>query len=307
MPRLWTHKLVSMALVSVIFGLIFPRSLITLFGALVAAWICDWTIDRFGHRTVHMNNGYSRSLRTPLTHSVLTAPIIGLGVGLLTAYLLIAVKVFLGGLVSGDLYDVFVTSLGEGAWFLNFQNFNVVMSLTGTMTGLLHLFLDSFTQSGILAPFKRWRIAGVSARDAGLNVTLKLAAILTMAYVLGVRIPFVGALFPIPLFTLPVLALGLVAGTAVTIIRHRGISSSQLVSSSDFSRQQQTFSQDQQGSFKVPRSVQAISASTVTVHFSPIQTANCIQCGAAIYPNERVCLECGAYQGSNFRTCSSHR
>ena len=210
-----------MTLASVIFGLVFPRSLTTVAAVLLAAWLADWVIDRFGHKTVYTYDGDSHSSRIPVTHSIMTAPVIGLLVGLMTAYLLIALRIFVTGFFAGDLYDMFVITVGGGAWFLNFLNFNTAMALTGIATAVLHLLMDSLTESGIYTPFKRWAIANVSTRDPGLNITLKLASVLTITYVLSVRISFIGELFPIPFFVLPVLALGLLAGTVLTIVRHK--------------------------------------------------------------------------------------
>jgi len=251
MPRLRTHQLASAALASVVFGLVFPHPLTTLIGAFIVAWIADWVIDRFGHRSAMTYDGYFDSSRTPLTHSVLTAPSIGFLVGLLIAYLLIAIKTCVTGLFSGDPFDAFVATVSGGGWFLSFLNFNVVLSSTGIMTGLLHLFLDSLTQNGIYLPFKRGSISNVSACDAGLNITLKLAAILTMTYVLGTTISLVGALLPLPLFLLPLLALGLLTGTLVTIVRHRNDSYSEPNFRSSSSSHHQMFTRGDENSFNV--------------------------------------------------------
>lgn len=67
-------------------------------------------------------------------------------------------------------------------------------------------------------PFKRWRIARVG--DTTLNVTLKLAGFVTIVYVFGVRVSFIGELFPIPLYILPLLAVALLAGMTVIVARH---------------------------------------------------------------------------------------
>jgi hypothetical protein len=209
-----------MAFVAVIFGLVFPRSLTTVVAVLVAAWLADSAIDRFGHTTFNTYDRDSYSSRTPVTHSVLTGPIVGLVVGLLTAYLLISVRVVAGAVFQTDFFDVFVSAVGAGAWFLHFLNFNIAMGLAGIMTAVLHLFLDSLTEDGVYTPMKRWELAGVDPRDTTLNVTLKLAGLVMIVYVFGVRVPFAGDLFPVPLAVLPVLSVGLLVGTALSIIRH---------------------------------------------------------------------------------------
>ena len=166
----------------------------TLIAVLLAAWLVDWVIDRFGHTAPYYGESYSS--RTPMTHSILTAPIVELAVGLLTAYLLISVRAAAAALFQTGFFDVFVSAVGGGTWLLNFLNFNIAMALAGVLTGLLHLILDSFTEGGIYVPFKRWGIARVDARNMALNATLKLAGLVTILYVFGVRVSFIGELFP---------------------------------------------------------------------------------------------------------------
>jgi membrane-bound metal-dependent hydrolase YbcI (DUF457 family) len=111
-----THYVFSTGVTAFIIG-ISPA----LLAGIVSAIATDWCIDEFGHK------GYGPYVhRTPLTHSIITAPLIGLTIGLVvgTFALLIHPASLLGGIIGG------------------------------VAASACHLFADSFTMSGIFAP--RW-------------------------------------------------------------------------------------------------------------------------------------------------------
>jgi len=55
--RLYTHQLASAAAVSVIFGLTLLSRLI-----IIATAFTNWVIDRFGHRTVYLEENVEPSI-----------------------------------------------------------------------------------------------------------------------------------------------------------------------------------------------------------------------------------------------------
>ncbi len=117
--------------------------------AFISAYLTDTIIDVAGHS--RNQNGFP--VRTRLTHSVLTAPVWG----------------FLIGAVVG-------TFLGVGF---------AAGAVGGLAASFCHLFLDAACESGIYAPFRRWRIAGgrIPYNDPLTNGTFLLAGV--FAFVIG--------------------------------------------------------------------------------------------------------------------------
>jgi len=113
MARLDTHYALSLGVTAMILKISIP----TLLG-FVAAVGTDWVIDTFGHTW-----GRHWFRRTPLTHSIITAPFVGLGVGLLIGVLFQFAHIFaigqavVGGLVASGCH-LFLDSLTEGGIFI---------------------------------------------------------------------------------------------------------------------------------------------------------------------------------------------
>jgi len=118
--------------------------LYTIVAGSVVGYLTDTIIDRVGHSKVG-----ERLDRNSLTHSILTAPTIGILLG-----------------------------LGSSI----FLNHGFALVLAGFLAGVCHLLADSLTEAGVFAPFSRRRLCSLPFDDWLLNLALSMFGGLLLAY-----------------------------------------------------------------------------------------------------------------------------
>ena len=144
MVKMITHFLFSFGVVAIALAP-FLHSWWLIFPATIVALFTNLAIDLFGHE------GGSR---TPLTHSIVYAPVWGIGLGAVFGFIM------------------YIQTRGQmpiamfSAWIL-----------CGVISSLCHLFSDSLTQGGIYVPTEhkknaRWRIASYKYNNPMLNLGL---------------------------------------------------------------------------------------------------------------------------------------
>ena len=124
----------------------------TLSHLLLAGWVAlstGFVIDALGH-----SRRGGRSVRSWTTHSVVTAPLWGASIGLVTV---LALSVFLHGFQEGPL-------LGFAA-------------LLGVASGYSHLLLDSMTEGGVYGLRRRVALAHHGNRNPVLNLAFLLLGV----------------------------------------------------------------------------------------------------------------------------------
>jgi hypothetical protein len=128
--------------------------------ALGSAWLTDLAIDNLGHE----RRGYW-SRRTPLTHSVLTAPAWGL----------------LTGIIVGILTRVTFTALNLPIQVGRQET--IIWGIIGGLTAsICHLFADSTVEGGIyLTRSRRWKLAGIHNNSTTVNLPLALIGLTAFA------------------------------------------------------------------------------------------------------------------------------
>ena len=143
MVKKLTHHFFSSGIITLVMTRL-GVGLFVLAVGLVVGYLTDTIIDKFGHTRSGTNYDRNR-----ITHSTLTAPLIGIGLG-------------------SPLF-----------FFFNFSSFP---ALAGFLAGCSHIFCDSFSQSGIFAPFSRWRLCRFSFDDWRINTILSLSGAALLVY-----------------------------------------------------------------------------------------------------------------------------
>ena len=152
-----THYLFS---TGVSFGLLSLSHALMPGSIVMALWLSlsiNYLIDMLGHVS---RNGYPT--RTRLTHSVLTAPI-------------------LGAFVAAASLDAASLALGS-RWVWEPL---ALWTFMGALVSEEHLFLDSLTEAGVYALKRRIRIAQFDYDNMTLNIVFALLGVLLIAVSLG--------------------------------------------------------------------------------------------------------------------------
>jgi hypothetical protein len=147
MVKMITHHIFSFGVVAIAL-MPFLHAWLLIFPAMIVAFFTNFAIDTLGHE------GGSRPRRTPLTHSIVYAPVWGVGVGV----------------VFGFIMEIMTRSEMPVAMF-------GVWILSGVISSLCHLFSDSLTEGGIYVSTEhsknaRWRLASYKYNDPMLNLGL---------------------------------------------------------------------------------------------------------------------------------------
>jgi hypothetical protein len=130
----------------------------------MALWLSlsiNYLIDVLGHVSRNGN-----PTRTWLTHSVLTAPI-------------------LGALVAAISLDAALRAFGSGPSLEPLA----LWTFMGALVSEEHLFLDSLTESGVYALKRRIAIAHFNYDNMALNIGFALLGVLLITVALGYRTP----------------------------------------------------------------------------------------------------------------------
>jgi hypothetical protein len=138
MTLMRTHNMVNLGAVAALVGVGMNQPFILVTTAQLAAILTDKVIDLAGH--ARSTNRPGRMRRTPVTHSIVTAPAWALGVALLVTY-------------ATDLLLRTGRTFTHTLPFLTFPE-DVAMSIIFAclLAAATHLLLDSMTESGIYVP-----------------------------------------------------------------------------------------------------------------------------------------------------------
>ena len=184
MTLMKTHNMANIGAVAVIVGGIMNQSLLMTTIAQLAAILTDKIIDRVGHSPSERHPGIMK--RTPITHSIITAPVWAIVIGLLVSWaidLIVRPATWLPPLSSTFQGGYYFASIPANA-----TTPTVVACIIAATT---HLTLDALTESGIYVPhipnaneprlFIRWRLAGIRHDDPGLNMSVSIFSLLAYA------------------------------------------------------------------------------------------------------------------------------
>ena len=152
-----THYLFS---TGVSFGALSLSHTLTPGSIVMALWLStsiNYLIDVLGHVSRSCN-----PTRTWLTHSVLTAPV-------------------LGALVAAASLDTASRALGSGSPWESLA----LWTLMGSLVSEEHLFLDSLTEAGVYALKRRIAIAHFNYDNMALNIGFALLGVLLITASLG--------------------------------------------------------------------------------------------------------------------------
>ena len=166
-----THMITSSAVVSfALFTLLDSYTLdytliyLTVGLGMILAILIDSVIDKAGHKQIFTYAHGIIQKRVPLTHDIVSAPIIG-------------------GFI-GFIYGYAFMHLLKGIYVLEFlDKYPAIFAVAGILAALTHLFLDSLTEAGIFIFGKRFRIAGFSYDNIPLNVLFWLLSLMLLLYV----------------------------------------------------------------------------------------------------------------------------
>lgn len=170
MTLMRTHNVVNLGAVAALLGAGMNQPFILVTIAQLAAILTDKVIDLAGHA----QSSRPRIMRrTPVTHSVVTAPAWAVLVGVLVTY---ATNLLPRQMNTTFLHIPFLTLPADTA---------TPIILACLLAAATHLLLDSLTEAGIYVPnlprldgdkriFRRWRIAGIQHDSALLNTPLIL-------------------------------------------------------------------------------------------------------------------------------------
>lgn len=150
--KLGTHYIFSMGTVAYPLSQ-FRVGIFTLALGLLTAFVTDWIIDKLGHRSRKINTrqGERRiQVRSAITHSILTAPLWGLGIGWLITWVL--------------------------------QVNSPALLLAGLVTSTCHLFADAISEGRIFFVFKRRSLANFSYGSVLINLSLILLGLVGLIH-----------------------------------------------------------------------------------------------------------------------------
>jgi len=166
-----THMITSSAVVSFILFTILDSYMLdytliylTVGLGMLLAILVDNVIDKAGHKQIFTYAHGVIQKRTPLTHDIASAPIIGGSIGFIYGY---AFMHLFRGIYVLELLD----------------KYPIIFAIAGVLTALTHLFLDSLTEAGIFILGKRFRIAGFSYDNIPLNILFWLLSLMLLLYV----------------------------------------------------------------------------------------------------------------------------
>jgi len=169
MTRLRTHHAVNIRLTAILVGAIMNHPLLSVTIAQTATILTDRIIDLVGHSPSRVHPGIMK--RTPLTHSIITAPAWAVAVGVAVTY-------------ATDLLFQPATTFYHIPLITLPPDMATPIMLSCLLAAFVHLLLDSTTQAGIYVPhlpsredtriFKRWKLAAFRYDSLPLNASLTL-------------------------------------------------------------------------------------------------------------------------------------
>jgi hypothetical protein len=194
MTQMRTHNMANIGAVAVIVGGMMNQSLLVTTIAQLAAILTDKVIDRIGHSPSERHPGIMK--RTPITHSIITAPVWAIGLGLIVRYGIDTLRNISLGCASTtytSLPNHFYCIAVPPATLLAYipQDITSPIIVASILAAVTHLFLDSITEAGIYFPhipntneprlFIRWRLDGIRHDDPGLSMSVSLLSLLVYA------------------------------------------------------------------------------------------------------------------------------
>ena len=176
MTRLRTHHAVNIGLTAILVGAIMNHPLLSVTIAQAATIFADRIIDLVGHSPSRVHPGIMK--RTPLTHSIITAPAWAIAIGVAVTY---ATNLLFQPATT--FYHIRLITLPP--------DMATPIMVSCLLAAFVHLLLDSLTEAGIYVPhlpcredtqiFKRWKLAGFQYDNLPLNVSLTLLGLAAYA------------------------------------------------------------------------------------------------------------------------------
>lgn len=160
--KLITHYTFSIGLIVLLASIALYPGLRVLDDLETVIWLgyfVNLFVDRVGHRKQITKYGQI-PVRTPLTHSVTTAPIWGFLLGFLSGV----------GVYVGNIYIQNMFSTVAGVDISTLIGFGVWAGVMGIIVAYSHLFADSFTMAGIFVRGHRWALAHLRYDNPLLNI-----------------------------------------------------------------------------------------------------------------------------------------